>query len=153
MRTLEYPAVVKLLVEAGLPEAVIHPCDGVGSLPRTTWLNNSFGPWFLDYLKRRNLRMRREIYDCEDVAMTARVKVVEAHQSDPMNDPDYDPAGLYATGIWFGFAFVPGHSFNVAIVSDEPDKAEVKFFDYTTGKTDPVEIALERIKKCRTLFI
>lgn len=153
MRTLEYPDAVKLLAEAGFPATIIHPCDMVGSLFRTRWVNEQFGPWLLAEMKRRNLIMRREIFDCEDTAMHARDKVVEAHQKDPMNNPTEDPAGLYATGIWFGFAFVPGHSFNVGISSDEPDKAEVKYWDFTTGQTEPVAIALERINACRALFI
>ena len=129
MRTILLSRMLDELKAVGLPGEVIHPCDEAVSLVTSRWVRGLFTAYVLSNLKQRNLQMRRNKFDCEDVAMAVRGMAVECHQMDPRDDANEDPTGVLTTGIAVGFVFIPGHSINVIITSDAPDEVTVRFFD------------------------
>jgi len=137
MKSVNYLKVAGRLAEMGF-KTPLHYGDTELMTVTTRWVQSGFAKYFRQVLKARNLEEYVDsAWDCDDFSIYA---FVEAKICNRFSEgPDA------AAGINFGVIWIPGHSVNWAVCSDEPETWEIKFFepqrDFQTITLTPEQIA------------
>lgn len=121
MKYVNYLKVAGRLAEMGF-KVPLHYGSTEMMTVTTRWVQTTFADYMRTYLKSRNLDQYIDVaWNCKNFSFIAFVeaKVCNRFSEGPDAAADID----------FGVIWIPGHSVNWAVCSDEPETWQIKFFE------------------------